>query len=156
MKTYNLHLSLRAKVHYHFLLCRNGRELTTTVYIRKTNNNIYLNWNAFAPVSWKRGTLRTLVQHAYLVGSTETYLKEELTHLEKVFIEKNNYQKYVINQVFTQVKEEYKNRNYNNNIKNNIAAPITLENENEMRHLLTIPYQGEKGDYLIKSMKRNL
>ena len=35
------------------LLCRNGRELTTTVYRKKTNNDIYLNWNAFAPVSWK-------------------------------------------------------------------------------------------------------
>ena len=46
--------------------------------------------------------------------------------------------------------------NYHNNKKNSIAIPITLENENEKRHLLTIPYQGEKGDYLIKSMKRNL
>ena len=77
----------------------------------KTNKDIYLNWSAFAPVSWKRGTFRTMVQHAYLVCSTETYL-------EKVFIEKSNYPKYVVNQVFTQVKEEHKNRNYNNNMKN--------------------------------------
>ena len=41
-------------------------------------------------------------------------------------------------------------------MKNSIEVPITLENENEKRYLLTIPYQGEKGDYLIKSMKRNL
>ena len=135
------------------LLCRNGSELTTTVYRKKTNNDIYLNWNIFAPVSWKRGKLRTLVQRAYLVCSTEIYLKKELTYLEKVFIEKNNYPKYVIIQVFTQVKEEHKSRNYNNNIKNNIAVSITLENENEKRHSLTIPYQDEKGDYLIKSMK---
>ena len=135
------------------LLCRNGRELTITVYRKKTNNDIYLNWNASAPVSWKRGTLRTLVDRAYLTCSTETYLKEELTYLEKIFIEKNNYPKYVINYVFTQVKEEHKKRNYNNNITNSIAVPITLENESEKQHLLTIPYQGEKGDYLIKSMK---
>ena len=122
------------------LLCRNGRELTTKVSRKKTINDIYLNWNAFAHVSWKRGTLRTLVQRAYLVCSTETYLKEELTHLEKVFIEKNNYPKYVIKQIFTQVKEEHKNRNCNNNMKNSIEVPITLENENERRHLLTIPY----------------
>ena len=70
------------------LLCRNGRELTTTVYRKKTNNDIYLNWNTFAPATWKRLTLRTLVQRAYLVCSTETYLKKELTHIEKVFIEK--------------------------------------------------------------------
>ena len=109
------------------LLCRSGRELTTTVYRKKTNNDIYLNWNTFAPISWKRGTLRTLVQRAYLVCSTETYLKEELAHLEKDFIEKNNYPKYVINQVFIQVKEERKNRIYNSNMKNILSVHITLE-----------------------------
>ena len=54
------------------------------------------------------------------------------------------------------LKEENKNRNYDNNMKNSIAVPITLENENDKPHLLTIPYQGEKGDYFISSMKRNL
>ena len=43
------------------LLCRNRRELTTTVYRKKAYNDIYLNWSAFTPVRWKRGTLRTLV-----------------------------------------------------------------------------------------------
>ena len=38
-------------------------------------------------------------------------------------------------------------------MKNSIEVPIILENENKKRHLLTIPYQGEKGDYLIKSLK---
>ena len=46
------------------LLCRNGRELTTTVYRKKTNNDIYSNWNTFAPITWKRGTLRALVHRA--------------------------------------------------------------------------------------------
>ena len=32
-------------------LCRNGRELATKVYRNKTNSGIYLNWDAFAPVS---------------------------------------------------------------------------------------------------------
>ena len=113
------------------LLCINGRELTTAIYREKTNNDIYLNWNAFATVSWKRGTLRALLQRAYLVCSTETYLKEELTHLENVFMEKKNYPKHIIKQVFTQVKEKHKNKNYNNNMKNSIEVPITLEHENE-------------------------
>ena len=38
-------------------------------------------------------------------------------------------------------------------MKNSIEVPITLENENKKRQLLTIPYQDEKGDCLIKSMK---
>ena len=41
-------------------------------------------------------------------------------------------------------------------MKNSIEVPITLENKSEKRHLLIIPYQGEKGDYLLKSMKKKL
>ena len=41
-------------------------------------------------------------------------------------------------------------------MKKSIAVLITLENENKKGYLLTIPYQGEKGNYLITSMKRNL
>ena len=80
-----------------------------------------------------KGTLT--LEYFSQVCSTETYLKEELTHLEEVFIEKNNYPKYVIKQVFTQIEEEHKNRNYNNNMKNSIEVPIILENENKKRHL---------------------
>ena len=96
------------------------------------------------------------IKRAYLVFSTETYLQEELTHQQTVYIKKNNYPKYVIKQVFRQVKQEHINKNYINNMKNNIAVPITIENKNERRHLLTIPYQGDKGDYVIKFMNRNL
>ena len=67
------------------LSCRNGRELTTTVYRKKTNNDIYLNWNAFAPVSWKRGTLRTLVQRAYLVCLKEDLFKRRTYPSRKGF-----------------------------------------------------------------------
>ena len=67
------------------LSCINGRELTTTVYRKKTNNDIYLNWNAFAPVSWKRGTLRTLVQRAYLVCLKEDLFKRRTYPSRKGF-----------------------------------------------------------------------
>ena len=31
------------------LICRNDKSIETTVYRKSTNNDIYLNWNAFAP-----------------------------------------------------------------------------------------------------------
>ena len=58
----------------------------------------------------------------------------------------SNYLKYVIKQVFTQVKEKHKNRSYSNNMENSIAVPIKFESKNKKRQLVTIPYQGEKGD----------
>ena len=41
-------------------------------------------------------------------------------------------------------------------MKNSVSVSITLENENEKRHSLTIPYQDAKGDYLIKVYEKKL
>ena len=43
------------------LLIRNGNCIETKVYRKLPNNDIYLYWNSFAPNSWKRRTLRTLL-----------------------------------------------------------------------------------------------
>ena len=40
------------------LLIRNGSFIEAKVYRRPTNNDIYLNWNSFAPDTWQRSTLR--------------------------------------------------------------------------------------------------
>ena len=46
------------------LLRGKGNKIETTVYRKSTNNDIYLNWGSFAPVTWKRGTLKTLFNRA--------------------------------------------------------------------------------------------
>ena len=43
-------------------LLREGQNIITTIYRKVTNSDIYLNWNSFSPQSWKRGTLKLLVQ----------------------------------------------------------------------------------------------
>ena len=60
------------------LFIRNETHLDTTVYWKDTHNDLYLHWDAFAPVSWKRRTLRTLVNRAYLVCSDKKLLNKEL------------------------------------------------------------------------------
>ena len=67
------------------LLIRRGNKIETTVYRKSTNNDIYLNWGPFRPVTWKRGTLKTLFNRAYIVCSTDYHLKKELDHLRYVF-----------------------------------------------------------------------
>ena len=66
------------------MLCRDGENIVTTVYRKVTNADVYLNWNSFAPHSWKRGTLKTLTQRAYMICSTTELLDIELKYLEKV------------------------------------------------------------------------
>ena len=70
-------------------------------------------------------------------------------------MEKNNYLKWVIKQIFTQVKF----------INDSNLSPPTIEtidvtaDENETvtkKHMLLLPYQTDKGIGSIKSLKRNL
>ena len=70
-------------------------------------------------------------------------------------MEKNNYPKWVIKQIFTPVKF----------INDSNLSPPTIEtidvtaDENETvtkKHMLLLPYQTDKGIGSIKSLKRNL
>ena len=81
------------------LLIQRGNKIETTVYIKSTNSDIYLNWGSFAPVTWKRGTLQMLFNRAYIVFSTDYHLKKELDHLRYIFEKHNNYPKWIIKQV---------------------------------------------------------
>ena len=42
------------------LLMQNDEDVTTTVYRKEISSNVYLHWDSFTPISWKRGTLKTL------------------------------------------------------------------------------------------------
>ena len=72
------------------LLIKKGNTITT-VYHKATANVIYLNWKSFAPHTCKRGTLKILADHAYLICSSVALRKKGIDHLKKVFHEKNDY-----------------------------------------------------------------
>ena len=146
----------------HVLLCRKGKKIYTTVYRKATNNDVYLNWNAFAPISWKRGTLKTLIERAYLICSTDELRNRELEYIEKVFYENNSYPKYVIKQVLQQISEQHNNKtngtdNSNNNIDGDNISSMNNESVTlEKQQLLVLPYQGKKGDLILKSFKKGM
>ena len=48
------------------LLIRYKDLINTTVYRKKTNTDLYINWKSFSPNNWKWGTLKTLVSRAYM------------------------------------------------------------------------------------------
>ena len=92
------------------LFIRNGTHLDPAVYRKDTHNDLYLHWDAFAPVSWKRGTLRTLVNRAYLVCSNKELLHKELVYLKLVFLKKNDYPLSTIKQLMKETEEKQKQR----------------------------------------------
>ena len=77
--------------------------------------------------------------------STEKYLKEELNHIEIVFKHQNSYPSWVIDKVFKQVQQAQQ-------------VPSNTANENESHnkniHRFLLPYQGDKGCNIIKSMNK--
>ena len=68
-------------------------------------------------------------------------MKEELEHIRNVFHHRNNYLLWVINK-FIDDAEKIPSANENDSTNN------------EKIHCLMLPYQGDKGFNLIKSMKR--
>ena len=115
------------------------------MYHKKTNADLCINWKSFSPNNWKWGTLKTLVSRVYDKCSTEKYLKEELNHIETVFKHQNSYPSWVIDKVFKQVQQAQQ-------------VPSNTANEQESHkkniHRLLLPYQGDKGCNIIKSMNK--
>ena len=128
---------------------RNLDHILTTVYRKETKNDLYLHWHAFTPISWKRGTIRTLVNTAYIICSDNNYLQQELKHLERVFHIQNGYPLWIIKQIMKEVKE---------NMRSLVTAqndtPLQNTNNDRKIHSLMLPFAGAKGNTMLKSMNR--
>ena len=131
------------------LLIRRGNKIETTVYRKSTNNDIYLSWDSFTPVTWKRGTLKMLFNRAYIVCSTDYHLNKELDQLRYVFQKHDNYPKWIIKQVAKQVKDQ--------NIQSNADGASSNElPSNSKSFTLLLPYTGQKGEHLISSLRKDM
>ena len=73
--------------------------------------------------------------------------------MKQVFHEKNDYPKWVINQVVEQVEAKHQTVIHSDLPMDDFEQPATNE---EKSHLLLLPYQGQKGDFTLKSMRRRL
>ena len=139
--------SFHQNIEFTYELERNGRTnntLQTTIYRKSTHNGVYLHWNSFAPRTWKRGKLRTILIRAYKICSSKELLQSELEQIEEEFTKINGYPKWV----FDQANEECRvprNGDYDNNVTANNEYIITT-------HRLVLPYKGEQGQKIIKSV----
>ena len=61
-------------------------------------------WNSYAPSSWKRSTLTTLIMRVYTISSNDSYLKLELKRLRKVLHERSRYPHWFITKIMDEVK----------------------------------------------------
>ena len=89
-----------------------------------------------------------------MMCSTSELLDTELKYLEKVFMEKNNYLKCVIRQVFIQV-EFINGSNLSPPTIETIAIPANENKTVTKKHMLLLLYQAEIGIRLTKLLRRN-
>ena len=108
---------------------------------------MYLHWKSFAPTTWKIGILKTLIKHAYIICSNDKILKEELYHIEKCFSEINGYPKWILKQTIDSfiISDDKNDNDSNNNLNTNTVVKTV--------HTLKLPFKGEEGTNLIKSIK---
>ena len=132
------------------LFIRDDEKINTTVFRKDTYNDLYLHWGSFSPISWKRGTLKSLISRAYMICSNQSLLEKELKHLKDTFHKKNGYPLWMINQVMETVKETINTETISTNQLG------TLEANNDKLHSLILPYAGPKGKNIIKSRNNNI
>ena len=129
---------------------RKDTHLETSVYRKKTNSDLYMNWNSHSPRAWKIGTLRNLVRRAIMISSPNN-LQTELDHLRKVFSEKNSYPKQVTNQIIDDEIEKERQSNTQRQDESTDAE----QDDTEHIHL-NLPYGGKNGQNLMRKLQRNV
>ena len=87
-----------------------------------------------------------------LLVAPEYYLTLELKYLQKAFKEYNNYPHWLITQVFNDISKVF-NQQQEVILTNETT---TAEESNSKKQIMKLPYAGEKGCSIIKSLKKHL
>ena len=133
------------------LFIRNGRHLDTTVYWKVIHNDLYLHWDAFAPVSWKWGALKTLVNRAHLVCSNKELLHNELAYLKSVFLKENGYPLLTIKGLMKEIEEKQKQKEVTQ-----ISVTEQPNPQEQKVHSLLLPFTGPKDTTIVKNLNKTL
>ena len=133
----------------------------TSIYRKDTVTNLYINWKAFSPKSWKIGTLKGMFRRAFLVCSEKNDLEKELSHLKFVFTKINRYPGKVVYSTLQSVKKNLeKSQNepeINIEIGNNDVKGNSVEGDKEkIFPYMCLPYKGIKGEKILKSLSNRI
>ena len=147
--TYEVETDLKTSFLDVLVIRDSNNNVNTTVYQKSTNSDICLNWESFAPNKWKWGTLKT-----YGICSTHKLLQKELNYIEKVFRIDSKYPNRVIKKVLQQAKQKQQQQQLQQQQQKKLQQQQITVDAAGKNHFLLLPYKGERGEHLIKSMKR--
>ena len=135
----------------------------TDIHRKKTDTNVYLNWNSCAPRSWKIGTLKGLVRRAFLVCSTAEFRRKEINHLKSVF-KNNGFPSRIISNVVHEVETKMaiettvpildtSEAEANQSPPTAAAQPVIESKEPIYTPHICLPYKGVKGEKILRPLR---
>ena len=138
------------------LLIKKNDAFEITIYRKPTNKGIYLHWNSFAPKTWKHAILRSVIHKAYDICSNDEFLRLELSEIKHDLIKTNGYPNWVFSQINQKViKSREICTKKLNLIEDSTTEDIVIDNTKKV-HIISLPYKGEKGQHLMKSLNNTL
>ena len=134
----------------------------TDVHRKATDTNVYVHWDAFAPKTWKTGTLKGLIRRAFVICSTEQFRNNEIKHLKKVFKERNGYPSRVIYECIEDVRRKIEQEanaenDPTNEDESRSGGPEDATREAiEIKPLICLPFKGKEGDKILTQFRNAL
>jgi len=133
------------------LLIRNVESIDLAVFRKETNTDLYINWNAFAPETWKISTLKMLIRRAYRISTKDYLLEMELDHIRSTFTNINNFPTKVINRAMREIAQKEKEK---------LIPAVNITENPEPEPIqdkiiqITLPYAGKKGELIMKEVNK--
>jgi len=122
------------------LVCCDNNELRTTVYRKPTPTDRLLDESSYNPTSHKATAIKTLTRRAQLVCDTSDSLRDENSHLERVF-HKNNYNAdFIRRNIYRPSEADATNRNPTSATTVTITFPNALTFKNAQNHMINIHF----------------
>ena len=112
-----------------------------SVYRKATNTNLLLNFNAYAPFSYKKSIISCFIRRAFTICSSWQYFNLEIDNLRKIFSD-NGYPL----TLFDKSVKDFLNKKANNRRVENSKADDSV-------HTLVLPYYGVLSNNLKRRLK---
>ena len=149
---------------------REDRGFDTAIHRKKTDTNVYIHWNAFAPKAWKIGTLKGLVRRAFTLCSNDDARNKEIAFLKKVFRGTNGYPSRVVTSTIREVQQKFERENTPQDDDSSAdhqseasdvqpevdQAPSVPEEESVSKPFITLPYKGKEGECIVRKFRSTL
>ena len=111
----------------------NNNRRETGVSRKPTSFDIYINWNAHAPIEWKTGTLSNFIKRAKRICRDESLVNEKMKYHTKVFHKVNDYPMSIISKIAQRELNDSQSKNRRRG---------TNETINKVH--LVLPYSGKQ------------